>query len=90
VNHAGDAAVRAALVIVLRHFYAKHFAEFAGLATKHHAMPRRGSFYNLETMPSSKSLHLGQIIGMRAMTQLEFFARKVTPFARKPASQFDI
>src|SRR6202041_1794579 len=59
MNRAGDAAVRAARVIVLRHFHAKHFAEISGLSAKHHAMPSRRSLHDLESVPSRKALHLG-------------------------------
>jgi hypothetical protein len=83
MNRAVDTAVPSALVIVLMHFHAKHFAEFAGFAPQPNAMPRRGCLYNFKSVCPRETFDLRQIICVGAMLCLELFAGKMTAIARK-------
>jgi hypothetical protein len=70
-------------VIVLVHFHAKHFAEFAGFAPQPNAMPRRGCLYDFKSVCPRETFDLRQVICVGAMLRLEFFAGKMMAIARK-------
>jgi hypothetical protein len=74
-------------MVVLEHFDAKRFAEIAGSALEHNAMPRRGSFEDFESVRPSKAFNLSQFMGVGTVMELEVFARKIPSFPRKAVGQ---
>jgi hypothetical protein len=74
-------------MVVLEHFDAKRFAEIAGSALEHNAMPRRGSFDDFESVRPSKAFNFSQFIGVGTVMELEVFARKIPSFPRKAVGQ---
>jgi hypothetical protein len=87
VDGASNAAVLAALVVVVDHFDVEHFAKVARSAVEHYAMPRRGSFQDFKSVQPAEAFHFSQGVWMSAVMSFEVFPGKVAAVAGEAAGE---